>query len=258
MRTLLIADLHLSEHSPDITQGFLDYLATTASGAQALYILGDLFDAWIGDDLLALPHPMAEVANRVVHALAALAESGTAVYFMHGNRDFLIGERFINACQASLLPETELVELHNIPVVLMHGDSLCTRDEAFMAFRQQSRDPQWQAQMLALPLPQRLELAKSLRQQSDSANADKADDIMDVTPAEVVKVMTDYGVVTLIHGHTHRPRVHDLTVEEVPAKRYVLGDWDSQHGWDIVIDDEATSTTMPQLRQFSLSELPAA
>ena len=255
MRTLLIADLHLSEHTPEITQGFVDYVSTTASGAEALYILGDLFDAWIGDDLLAFPHPMAEVATRVVKALAALAESGTAVYLMHGNRDFLIGERFINACRASLLPDAQESELHGIPVVLMHGDSLCTRDEAYMAFRQQSRDPQWQAQMLALPLEQRLELAKSLRQQSDSANADKADDIMDVTSSEVIRVMAEHGVTTLIHGHTHRPKVHDMTVEDIPAKRYVLGDWDARHGWDVVIEEGART---PQLRQFDITRPPQA
>ncbi|NOG31096.1 UDP-2,3-diacylglucosamine diphosphatase [Halomonas sp. TBZ9] len=255
MRTLLIADLHLSEHTPEITQGFVDYVSTTASGAEALYILGDLFDAWIGDDLLTFPHPMAEVATRVTKALAALAESGTAVYLMHGNRDFLIGERFINACKASLLPDVQESELHGIPVVLMHGDSLCTGDEAYMAFRQQSRDPQWQAQMLALPLEQRLELAKSLRQQSDSANAGKADDIMDVTSSEVIRVMAEHGVTTLIHGHTHRPKVHDMMVEDIPAKRYVLGDWDARHGWDIVIEEGART---PQLRQFDITRLPQA
>lgn len=255
MRTLLVADLHLSEHTPALTEGFVDYVSTTASGAEALYILGDLFDAWIGDDVLDVPHPMAEVAKRVTTALAALAESGTAVYLMHGNRDFLIGERFINACKAHLLPDVQECELNGLPVILMHGDSLCTRDAAYMAFRQQSRDPQWQAQMLALPLEQRLELAKSLRQQSDSANAGKADDIMDVTASEVTKVMADHGVTTLIHGHTHRPKVHDMMVEDIPARRYVLGDWDTQHGWDIVIGKD---THTPQLRQFDITRPPQA
>lgn len=255
MRTLFIADLHLSEHTPEITQGFVDYVAGTASGADSLYIVGDLFDAWIGDDLLDMPHPMTEVASRVAGALAILADSGTAVYLMHGNRDFLIGERFANACKARLLPDVQVFELHDIPVILMHGDSLCTRDEAYMAFRQQSRDPQWQAQMLALPLDQRLELAKSLRQQSDSANADKADEIMDVTAGEVIRVMAEYGVTTLIHGHTHRPRVHDMVVEDMPARRYVLGDWDTRHGWDIVIEEGAWT---PQLRQFDITRPPQA
>ncbi|MYL24123.1 UDP-2,3-diacylglucosamine diphosphatase [Halomonas alkaliantarctica] len=256
MRTLLIADLHLSEHTPDITQGFINYLATTAVDAQAVYILGDLFDAWIGDDLLDYPHPLADVATRVATALSTLANNGTRVYLMHGNRDFFIGQRFADACSATLLPDIQEAELHGIPLVLLHGDSLCTLDKDYMAFREQSRDPQWQAQMLALPLEQRLELASSLRQQSGAANAKKADAIMDVTPSEVVKLMEKRGVATMIHGHTHRPKVHDLTVDGVPAKRFVLGDWDSQHGWDIVIDEKSEHATAPHLRQFPLDQPP--
>ncbi|WP_075879408.1 UDP-2,3-diacylglucosamine diphosphatase [Vreelandella massiliensis] len=256
MRTLLIADLHLSEHTPDITQGFINYLATTAVDAQAVYILGDLFDAWIGDDLLDYPHPLADVATRVSTALSTLANNGTRVYLMHGNRDFFIGQRFADACSATLLPDIQEAELHGIPLVLLHGDSLCTLDKDYMAFREQSRDPQWQAQMLALPLEQRLELASSLRQQSGAANAKKADAIMDVTPSEVVKLMEKRGVATMIHGHTHRPKVHELTVDGVPAKRFVLGDWDSQHGWDIVIDEKSEHATAPHLRQFPLDQPP--
>lgn len=257
MRTLLVADLHLSSDTPEINQGFYRYLEHTAPGADALYILGDLFDAWIGDDLLdASPHPLSGVAHEVIRRLRTLSRDGTAVYLMHGNRDFLLGERFINACQAFLLPDTEEVEIQGVPVVLLHGDSMCTRDEAYMAFRQQSRNPEWQAQMLALPLEQRVALAQSLRAQSGEANANKAEAIMDVTQQEVVTLMERYGVSTMIHGHTHRPHVHDLTVEDVPAKRYVLGDWDAQHGWDIII--ERSDHTAPRLRQFSLTALPDA
>lgn len=255
MRTLLVADLHLSSDTPEINQGFYRYLEHTAPGADALYILGDLFDAWIGDDLLDEPdHPLSIVAQEVIQRLHTLSSEGTSVYLMHGNRDFLLGERFINACQAMLLSDIEQVEIQGVPVVLLHGDSLCTQDEAYMAFRQQSRHPEWQTQMLALPLEQRLELAKSLRMQSGEANANKAEAIMDVTQQEVISVMERHGVSTMIHGHTHRPHVHDLTVEEVPAKRYVLGDWDAHHGWDIVI--ERSDHTAPQLRQFPLSEPP--
>lgn len=256
MRTLLVADLHLSSETPEINQGFYRYLEHTASGADALYILGDLFDAWIGDDLLDAPdHPLSVVAHEVIKRLHKLSSDGTAVYLMHGNRDFLLGERFVTDCQAFLLPETEEVEIQGVPVVLLHGDSMCTKDEAYMAFRQQSRDPEWQAQMLALPLDQRVALAKSLRTQSGEANANKAEAIMDVTQQEVIKLMERHGLTTMIHGHTHRPKVHDLTVEEVPAKRYVLGDWDAQHGWDIII--ERTDHTAPRLRQFSLTEPPS-
>ncbi|WGI23707.1 UDP-2,3-diacylglucosamine diphosphatase [Halomonas alkaliantarctica] len=257
MRTLLVADLHLSSDTPEINQGFYRYLEHTAPGADALYILGDLFDAWIGDDLLdATQHPLSGVAQEVIQRLNKLSSDGTAVYLMHGNRDFLLGERFVNACKAMLLSDIEQVEIQGLPMVLLHGDSLCTQDEAYMAFREQSRNPEWQAQMLALPLEQRLELAKSLRMQSGEANANKAEAIMDVTPQEVISLMERFGVATMIHGHTHRPAVHSLTVEEVPATRYVLGDWDAQHGWDIVI--EHSDHTAPELRQFSLTALPSA
>ncbi|MGE6606535.1 UDP-2,3-diacylglucosamine diphosphatase [Halomonas sp. NPDC076908] len=255
MRTLLVADLHLSSDTPEINQGFYRYLEHTAPGADALYILGDLFDAWIGDDLLdAKTHPLCDVAQEVIRHLRRLSSDGTAVYLMHGNRDFLLGERFITACQAFLLPDVEEVEIQGVPVVLLHGDSMCTQDEAYMAFRQQSRHPEWQAQMLALPLEQRVALAQSLRAQSGEANANKAEAIMDVTHQEVVRVMERHGLTTMIHGHTHRPKVHDLTVEDVPAKRYVLGDWDAQHGWDIVI--ERSDHTAPRLRQFALAQPP--
>lgn len=257
MRTLLVADLHLSSDTPEINQGFYRYLEHTAPGADALYILGDLFDAWIGDDLLdATQHPLSGVAQGVIQRLNKLSSDGTAIYLMHGNRDFLLGERFVNACQALLLSDIEQVEIQGLPVLLLHGDSLCTQDEAYMAFREQSRNPEWQSQMLALPLEQRLELAKSLRMQSGEANANKAEAIMDVTQQEVISLMERYGVATMIHGHTHRPKVHSLTVEEVPAARYVLGDWDAQHGWDIVI--EHADHPAPELRQFSLTELPDA
>ena len=256
MRTLLVADMHLSHDTPELNQGFYDYLEQTANGADALYILGDLFDAWIGDDLLDTPHPLGDVAREVIARLHKLSSDGTTVYLLHGNRDFLIGQRFIAACQATLLSDIEEVELQGMPAVILHGDSLCTQDEAYMAFRQQSRDPEWQAQILALPLDQRLALASSLRMQSGDANATKADAIMDVTHGEVVSLMEHCGVTTMIHGHTHRPKVHDLTVEDVPAKRYVLGDWDAQHGWDIVV--EKTDHTVPRLRQFPLSDPPSS
>ena len=256
MRTLLIADMHLSHDTPEINQGFYRYLEHTAEGADALYILGDLFDAWIGDDLLDTPHPLSAVAHEVIKRLRTLSDAGTAVYFIHGNRDFLLGERFINDCQATLLPDSEEVELQGVPAVILHGDSLCTKDEAYMAFRAQSRNEQWQSQILALPLEQRLELAKSLRMQSGDANAGKAEDIMDVTQEEVVALMQRRGVSTMIHGHTHRPKVHDLTVEDVPAKRFVLGDWDSEHGWDIVIESSNDRHAEPVLRQFPLNAPP--
>ncbi|WP_252109793.1 MULTISPECIES: UDP-2,3-diacylglucosamine diphosphatase [unclassified Halomonas] len=255
MRTLLVADTHLSGDTPEINRGFFRYLEHTAQGAEALYILGDLFDAWIGDDTLDAPHPSAQVASEVATRLRALADAGTAVYFQHGNRDFLLGERFLSECGATLLPETFEAELQGLPVVLLHGDSLCTQDESYMAFRAQSRNPEWQAHILAMPLEERLALAKKLRLESDSANAGKAEAIMDVTPSEVTALLRQTGVSTMIHGHTHRPMVHELTVEDVPAQRFVLGDWQSDQGWDIVIE-ACDGLPTPRLRRFALDAPP--
>nr|WP_298249049.1 UDP-2,3-diacylglucosamine diphosphatase [uncultured Halomonas sp.] len=242
MATLLISDLHLHPGAPAITEGFLHWLQTRARGADALYILGDFFEAWIGDDLLDLvgvdPTGNADLAKRVAKALRRLADAGTAIYLMHGNRDFLLGERFAREAGATLLPDPSLIRLGDTPVLLMHGDSLCTRDTAYQAFRAQARDPQWQAQVLSMPIQERIALARQLREQSGEANSNKAEDIMDVTPREVVKAMAAHGVTTLIHGHTHRPAVHDLEVDGQPARRIVLGDWQPGQGWEIVVEDD--------------------
>jgi len=246
MTTLLISDLHLHPDEPAIAQGFLAYLQREARHAEALYILGDLFEAWIGDDY------QGEFETRILEALKRLSDAGTRLYFMHGNRDFLIGDGFAAATGATLLPDPSVVALGGEPggerTLLMHGDSLCTRDEAYMAFRAKARDPQWQTQILALPVEQRLTLAKQIRQQSGEANSNKAEDIMDVTPAEVVRRMAECGVRTLIHGHTHRPDVHRLEVDGQSAQRIVLGDWHSDRGWQVRVDDR----TAPLLESFPL------
>lgn len=246
MTTLLISDLHLHPGEPAIVQGFLAYLEREARHADTLYILGDLFEAWIGDDY------QGEFEAGILEALKRLSDAGTRLYFMHGNRDFLIGDGFAAATGATLLPDPSVVDLGGEPggerALLMHGDSLCTRDEAYMAFRAKARDPQWQAQILALPVGQRRELAKQIRQQSGQANSNKAEDIMDVTPAEVERAMAEQGVRTLIHGHTHRPDVHRLGVDGQPAQRIVLGDWRSDRGWQVRADDQ----TAPLLESFSL------
>ncbi|WFM69772.1 UDP-2,3-diacylglucosamine diphosphatase [Halomonas sp. CKK8] len=253
MTTLLISDLHLHPGAPQVTEGFLHWLDERARGCDALYILGDFFEAWIGDDLLDLgeqdPTGNATLAARIATALKRLADGGTAIYLMHGNRDFLLGERFANEAGASLLPDPSVVTLGGKRVLLMHGDSLCTRDEAYQTFRAQARHPRWQEQVLSMPIQERLALARQLREQSGEANSNKAEDIMDVTPDEVVKAMAEHGVTTLIHGHTHRPAVHDLEVDGQPGKRYVLGDWQPDQGWEIVVEDDAE----PQLQPFSLA-----
>nr|WP_299239944.1 UDP-2,3-diacylglucosamine diphosphatase [uncultured Halomonas sp.] len=242
MTTRLISDLHLHPGAPEIASGFLDYLEHTAQEARALYILGDLFEAWIGDDY----HLDGVFEAPIIEALRRLSDAGIQVYFMHGNRDFLIGEDFAKACGATLLSDPHLLELNGERMLLMHGDSLCTRDEEYMKFRAMTRDPQWQGQILALPVQERLELARNLRSQSGEANSNKAQDIMDVTPEEVVKVMQKHQARILIHGHTHRPDVHELDIAGAPAKRFVLGDWKSDQGWDIRIEDGLE----PALRRF--------
>ena len=252
MTTRLISDLHLHPGAPDVSAGFLHWLEEQSSGSDALYLLGDIFEAWIGDDLLDLagadPTGNADLAARVARALKQLADNGTAVYLMHGNRDFLLGERFAAEAGATLLPDPSVVELGGNPVLLMHGDSLCTRDEAYQAFRTQARHPLWQEQVLSMPLRERIALAKQLREQSGEAISNKAEDIMDVTPDEVAKAMAEHGVTLLIHGHTHRPGVHHLEVDGEPATRLVLGDWRPDKGWEIVVEDDGE----PQLRDFPL------
>ncbi|WP_163649393.1 UDP-2,3-diacylglucosamine diphosphatase [Modicisalibacter sp. 'Wilcox'] len=243
MTTLLISDLHLHPGAPEVADGFLRYLDGPARQAECLYLLGDIFEAWIGDD------HRGEFETGILEALRRLSDAGTALYFMHGNRDFLVGEGFAEATGATLLGDPSVVELGGERVLLMHGDSLCTRDEAYMAFRAKARDFQWQAQILALPVEQRLALARDLRRQSGEANSTKAEDIMDVTPSEVERVMAEHGVRTLIHGHTHRPAVHELEVDGQPARRIVLGDWQPNRGWEVRV----APGLPPQLRDFPLS-----
>ena len=224
MSTLFISDLHLQPAQPAVLQACLHFLRETAVGAEALYILGDLFEAWVGDDDDAPWLP------EFCTALTALSDRGTRLYFVHGNRDFLLGKGplgtdFAGRCGMALLPETSVIDLYGRKALLMHGDTLCTEDRDYQAARQQLRSPQWQQAVLAKPLPERRQLAAALRMESKTAGAQKADYIMDVTPDEVVRVMAQHGVDLLIHGHTHRPARHNLLVSGKPAQRIVLGDW---------------------------------
>jgi len=228
---LLISDLHLQEERPDITRAFLDLLATRARSAQALYILGDFFEAWIGDDA------MTPYQASICQALRALSDTGTQVFLMHGNRDFLIGQAFCKAAGATLLPDPSGVELGGEPVLLMHGDSLCTRDEGYMKLRRYLRNPVSLWVLRHLPLRTRHKLARKLRSESRAQTRMKANDIVDVTPEEVPRVMQQHGVRTLVHGHTHRPAIHKLMVGDAPARRIVLGDWDRQ-GWALQVDEQ--------------------
>ncbi|WP_277374818.1 UDP-2,3-diacylglucosamine diphosphatase [Pseudomonas sp. AA-38] len=226
---LLISDLHLEEKRPDITRAFLHFLATRARQAEALYILGDFFEVWIGDD------GMTPFQHEIARALRELSDTGTRIYLMHGNRDFLIGKRFCRETGCTLLSDPHKVQMNGEPVLLMHGDRLCTLDVGYMKLRRWLRNPLSLLILRNLPLSTRQKLARKLRNESRAQTRMKASEIVDVTPEEVVKVMAAHGVRTLIHGHTHRPAVHELEVNGQAARRIVLGDWDRQ-GWALQID----------------------
>lgn len=228
---LLISDLHLEEQRPDITGAFLALLDGRAREAEALYILGDFFEAWIGDDA------MSSYQLSICRALRVLSDSGTKIFLMHGNRDFMIGRAFCKAAGCALLPDPSVVQLNGEPVLLMHGDSLCTRDEGYMRMRRYLRNPITLFVLRHLPLSTRHKLARKLRSESRAQTRMKANDIVDVTPEEVPLIMAQYGVHTLIHGHTHRPAIHELQVGDHAAKRIVLGDWDRQ-GWALQVDEQ--------------------
>lgn len=229
MATLFVSDLHLEPSRPDLTALFLDFLQGQARQAEALYILGDLFEAWVGDD------DDAELGLTVASALRALTAGGVPAYFLHGNRDFLLGARFAAASGLGLLPESVVIDLAGERVLLAHGDTLCTDDVEYQAFRAQVRDLAWQARTLALPLAQRRALAGQLRETSRRALRQKATDITDVNPAAVDDALRRHGVWRLIHGHTHRPHIHHWILDQQAARRAVLGDWDAQ-GWALVCD----------------------
>ncbi|OLF53095.1 UDP-2,3-diacylglucosamine diphosphatase [Pseudomonas chlororaphis] len=228
---LLISDLHLEEERPDITRAFLDLLSGRARAAEALYILGDFFEVWIGDDAMT-PYQLS-----ICQALRELSDSGTQVFLMHGNRDFMLGKAFCKAAGATLLQDPSVVDFYGEPVLLMHGDSLCTRDEAYMRMRRYLRNPVSLWILRHLPLRTRHKLARKLRNESRAQTRMKANDIVDVTPDEVPRIMQAFKVRTLVHGHTHRPAIHKLQIGDQAAKRIVLGDWDRQ-GWALQVDQQ--------------------
>jgi UDP-2,3-diacylglucosamine hydrolase len=224
--SLFISDLHLSADRPEVLSAFAKFLVTTAVQAEALYILGDLFEYWAGDDDLDAPFN-----RQVVAALANLHAGGTALYLMHGNRDFLMGEALASACGARLLPDPSLVDLHGTPTLLMHGDTLCTDDTAYMAFREQVREAAWQQHFLAQPLAQRKEQIEQLREQSRLAQRHKTAEIMDVNAESVINTLRQRDYPRLIHGHTHRPALHVHEMDGHRCERWVLPDWYEQGGY---------------------------
>jgi len=222
MHTLFISDLHLDETRPQILELFTRFLARDARGADALYILGDLFESWIGDD------DDAPLAARVATGVRALRDSGTPVYFMHGNRDFLLGESYAEHAGIMLLADPTVIELAGERTLLMHGDTLCTDDTEYQKFRTLVRNPQWQRQFLAKPLAERRAFAAQARGESRKQTALKAAEIMDVNQAAVESAMRAHDVRRLIHGHTHRPATHRFDLDGTSAERIVLGDWYEQ------------------------------
>ena len=229
--TLFIADLHLSQEQPETVRRFLAFLSGPASGAHSLYILGDLFEVWLGDD--AIP----DFCQPIINAMQRLTTDGVAIYLQHGNRDFLLSEAFCRQTGCQLLPEQFTLDLHGRKTLLMHGDQLCTDDHAYQAMRQQIRSPAWISSFLEKPLDERQNFARSLRSYSESETRSKAAEIMDVNPDTVARYMREHGVSQLIHGHTHRPASHNFHLAEDRAVRHVLPEWQQQPGM-LLCNDE--------------------
>ena len=222
MPTFFISDLHLDESRPDIVDQFERFLADEARGADALYILGDLFESWIGDD------DDSPLADRVARALGALRDSGVPIYFMRGNRDFVLGKQYADRAGMTILQDPTVIDLHGTPVLLMHGDTLCTDDIDYQKFRRLMHNRLFQRIALAMPLSWRRAFAEKLRGQSQKRVSAKREEIMDVNQSAVESAMREHGVNLLIHGHTHRPATHRFDLDSRAAERIVLGDWYEQ------------------------------
>jgi UDP-2,3-diacylglucosamine hydrolase len=224
-RTYFVADLHLTDERPAATGRFFRFFDEEAAGADALYILGDLFEAWVGDD-----HDE-QVARDTARRLKALVDAGTPVYFMHGNRDFMLARRYAAQSGMTLVADPVRIDLYGVPTLLMHGDTLCTDDTAYQRFRRRVRHPLTLALLRLLPLAVRQRMARQARAGSQAAKAAKPLEIMDVNAAEVVRVLREQRVDRLIHGHTHRPAQHVHAVDGHDCERWVVPDWYSRWGY---------------------------
>lgn len=222
MTTLFISDLHLDDRRPETTNLLQSFLQNEAGSADALYILGDLFEYWLGDDV-----PSA-CAIAVAEALARLNDKGVECYFMHGNRDFLLKQAYADTAGLVLLPEEHVADLYGEPVLLMHGDSLCTDDIPYLQFRKTVRDPGWQQDFLTKTPAERLQVALQARDASAEHKHHVSMEIMDVNSEQVQMAFKRHGVTRMIHGHTHRPAIHKLSIDGRPSQRIVLGDWYTQ------------------------------
>lgn len=232
MTTLFISDLHLDESRPQITRLFLEFLDRDASRADALYILGDLFEAWIGDDAPG------DVGDQVANGLAQLHGRGVPCFFIHGNRDFLLGDAYARRAGMSLLPDPSLISLDGEDTLLMHGDTLCTDDARYQATRTLVRSPVWQRQFLSLPIEQRLQFAEQARAESRSYTRSLETALLDVNASEVERTFERRGIRRIIHGHTHRPAIHNTEIHGVAVERIVLADWHDESS-ALVVDGGA-------------------
>lgn len=239
MHELLISDLHLCEDTADVNRAFLQFLREDARRASTLYILGDLFEVWIGDD------EPSSFNDAIKAELKAVSDAGTRLYFIRGNRDFMIHKPFALATGCTILPQHSRVQLAGETVLLTHGDTLCTDDREYQRFRRMIRNPLSVWILRHLPLARRQAIARGLREKSKEGNANKAENIMDVNNGAVEKMFTKYRVNTIIHGHTHRPAVH----QHSNGKRIVLGDW-HHHGWYVT-----TESGEPELKSFPIKQL---
>jgi UDP-2,3-diacylglucosamine hydrolase len=224
--SLFISDLHLSPERPEVTERFLKFLSERAITAEKLYILGDLFDSWIGDD------NHTPLNRTVISALQTLNQKGIKVYFQGGNRDFLIGSQFSQATRIELLSDYTVIDLYGTPTLLMHGDLLCSDDAGYLAYREKTHNPEWIKKILKLPLFLRRALVRWIKLRSYFQKKNKEAGIMDVNGNTVEAVMKQYSVSRLIHGHTHRHAIHDFTLDNRPAQRFVLEEWD--HGGSVL------------------------
>ena len=240
MTTLFISDLHLEAQQPDIGEQFLAFLKGEARDAEALYILGDLFEVWLGDDD---PNPYYQ---QMKAGLRKLADTGVPIYFMHGNRDFTIGEQFCEETGAALLNDPTVLNLYGRDVLLCHGDSLCTDDVQYQQVRAMTRDPAWQAMMLAKSIEERIAFAVQAREESIARGDSISDEIMDVNADAVMATLREHNVDIMLHGHTHRPAVHDIDVDSKRATRIVLGDWYEQGSIVRWNEDGPTLESMPR------------
>jgi len=240
MTTLFISDLHLEAQQPDIGEQFLAFLKGEARDAEALYILGDLFEVWLGDDD---PNPYYQ---QMKAGLRKLADTGVPIYFMHGNRDFTIGEQFCEETGVALLNDPTVVNLYGRDVLLCHGDSLCTDDVQYQQVRAMTRDPAWQAMMLAKSIQERIAFAVQAREESIARGDSISDEIMDVNADAVMATLREHNVDIMLHGHTHRPAVHDIDMDGKHATRIVLGDWYEQGSVVRWNEDGPTLESMPR------------